>query len=363
MSGFSLEHGWWARKKTWFYRTFLRRNPPKPQKRVLTIGATNRITALDAALLRPGRFDKKIRIDAPDLEGRRDILEYYLSKIAHDESVDPIILASETPYYTPADLKYLLNESLRYALFDGRTYITMRDIRLAQPEHEMGLRTPIKNLSKEDKRRLAAHEGGHAIAIRLFRPNYRISRITIIRQGGAHGHVMSYPASEEYFSLDTFENLMNRLRVSIGGKAGEMEFCGVGSQTLGVGVGFGDASDFGQIRAVLYEMAHAGMFGPLGANMGQDMESLNPTPDMREAMDETFRMVLDEVRTAFRLHREMGEALIELLMQKNELLADEVEAFFNQYGYYTPKVNLNPERTEEVVIVREDEKAALEDGE
>ena len=79
--------------------------------------------------------------------------------------------------------------------------------------------------------------------------------------------------------------------------------------------------------------------------MGQDIESLNPTPEMREAMDETFRMVLDEVRMAFRLHREMGEALIELLMEKNELLADEVEAFFDQYGYYTPKVNAQPGRS------------------
>jgi cell division protease FtsH len=275
--------------------------------------------------------------------------------MAHDESVDSLILASETPYYTPADLKYLLNEALRYALFDGRTYLTMRDIRLAQPEHEMGLRTPIKNLSKEDKRRLAAHEGGHAMAIRLFRPNYRISRITIIRQGGAHGHVMAYPASEEYFSMDTYENLMNRLRVSIGGKAGEMEFCGEGSQTLGVGIGFGDASDFGQIRAVLYQMANAGMFGPLGANMGQDIDSINPTPEMRELMDETFREVLDEVRVAFRLHRDMGEALIELLMQKNELLANEVEDFFDKFGYPTPKVNINPERVQEVVIVEKDE--------
>jgi len=367
MENMNLEHGWWARKRTWFYRTFLRRNPPKPQKRVLTIGATNRIGALDAALLRPGRFDKKIRIDAPDLEGRRDILEYYLSKMAHDDSIDALTLASETPYYTPADLKYLLNESLRYALFDGRTYMTMRDVRMAQPEHEMGLRTPIKNLSKEDKRRLAAHEGGHAIAIRLFRPNYRISRITIIRQSGAHGHVMAYPASEEFLSLDTYENLMNRLRVSIGGKAGEMEFCGEGSQTLGVGIGFGDSSDFGQIRAVLYAMANAGMFGPLGANMGNDSESINPTPEMREAMDETFRMVLDEVRMALRLHREMGEALIELLMQKSEMLADDVEKFFDQYGYYTPKVRINPDEQEDVVVVEkeveQDDNVRLGDGE
>ena len=140
MSGFSQEHGWWARKRAWWYKKILRRKPPKPQRRVLTIGATNRIGAIDAALLRPGRFDKKIRVDAPDLEGRRDILEYYLSKMAHDETMDPLMLAVETPFYTPADIKYLLNEALRYALFDGRTYMTYRDFKLAQPEHEMGLR-------------------------------------------------------------------------------------------------------------------------------------------------------------------------------------------------------------------------------
>ena len=336
MSGFSLEHGWMARKRTWFYRTFLRRNPPKPRRRLLTIGATNRIQALDPALLRPGRFDKKIRIDAPDLEGRRDIIEYYLSKMAHDESVDPVILASETPFYTPADLKYLLNEALRYAFFDGRTYMTIKDVRQAQPEHEYGVRTPIKNMKEEDRYRLAAHESGHAIAVRLFMPAFRIARITIIRQGGAHGYVKFYPANEEYdYALSTFDQLMNRVRVAVGGKAGEMEFCGEGFQTLGVGVGWGDGSDFGQIRAVLYQMANAGMFGPLGTSMG-DADGFNPSREMREAMEETFRTVLDEVRMAFRLHREMGEALIALLMAKQELHAEEIEAFFDQYGLATP---------------------------
>ena len=351
MSGFSLEHGWWARKRTWFYKTFLRRNPPKPQKRVLTMGATNRIQALDAALLRPGRFDKKIRIDVPDLDGRNDILEYYLSKMAHDETVDPLIVASETPYYTPADLKYLLNESLRYALFDGRTYINMNDIRQAQPELEMGLRSPIKNLAKEDKRRLAAHEAGHAMAYRLFRPDHRIARITIIRQSYSHGHVWAYPVTEEHHTLNTYESLMNRLRVFVASKAAEIEFCGEGFQSMGVGTGFGDASDFGQIRLALYQMANAGMFGPLGATMSDG----NLTQEMREAMDETFRMALDEVRMVFRQHRKMGEELIDLLMQKDELLAAEVEAFFDKYGLYTPKVNLNRDRKEDIVIVGKEE--------
>ena len=336
MSGFSLEHGWWARKKRAFYKFFLRRNPPKPEKRVLTIGATNRIGALDPALLRPGRFDKKIRIDPPDLQGRADIIEYYLSKMAHDESIDPLIMATETPNYTPADIKYLLNESLRYALFAGRSYMTIDDIRAAQPEHEMGLRMPIKNLTKEDEYRLAAHEAGHAVAVRLYLPHYRISRITIIRQGFAHGYVQSYPASEQHEGLHTYERLMNALRVSVAGKAGEIEFCGEGAQTLGVG------GDFANIRYQLYRMANAGMFGAMGATL----HGTNYPPEIREAMDETFRMVLEEVRMALRLHRDMTEALIQLLLKKKEMNADDAANFFDQYGFYTPKVTLRAERAQ-----------------
>ncbi len=327
MDGFSTEHGWWARKKTAFYKTVLRRKPPKPQRRVLTIGATNRVQALDAAMLRPGRFDKKIRVDAPDMEGRRDILEYYLSKIAHDESIDPLVLAAETQFYTPADLKHLLNEALRYALFNGRMYITYEDFRRAQPEHEMGLRSPIKSLSKEDKYRLAAHEAGHAIALRLYMPTYRISRITIIRQGEALGHVSYQPAIEEYDYMSTYDHQLNQLRMAVAGKAGEMEFCGEDAQTLGVG------GDFAYIRAVLRRMADAGMFGPIGINQPEAKEVVS-------LMEEAFLTVLHDVRLALRYHREMGEALIQLLMEKDELLANEAEAFFDQYGLFTPKIDL-----------------------
>ncbi len=331
MSGFSQEHGWWARKRAWWYKNILRRTPPKPKKRVLTIGATNRIQALDAALLRPGRFDKKIRVDAPDLEGRRDIFEYYLTKMSHDETMDPLVLAVETPFYTPADIKYLLNEALRYALFDGRIYMTYRDFKLAQPEHEAGLRTPIKNLTREAKYRLAAHEAAHAIGIRLYMPENRISRITIIQQGFALGHVSWMPATESFHYLNTYEWLRNRLRVSVAGKAGEMEFGGPEEQTLGVG------GDFAGIRAVLRQMANAGMFGPLGAS--GEPETIK---EVREMMEETFLMALDEVRVDLRLHRQMGEDLIHLLLEKEELLADEVEAFFDQYGLHTPKPQLGP---------------------
>jgi cell division protease FtsH len=334
MSGFSLEHGWRAKLRTWWYKTILRRNPPPIPKRVLTIGATNRIQALDPALLRPGRFDKKMRIDAPDMEGRRDIIEYYLSKMAHDESMNPAVLATETPNYTPADLKYLLNETLHRAFFEGRRYMTYRDFQLAKPEHEMGLRSPIKNLSKEARMRLAYHEAGHAVAVRLFLPYHRISRITIIRQGFAFGHVWHYPARESFQALRTSEHFMNRLRVSVAGKAAEIEFCGLNNQTLGVG------GDFQNIRLLLRQMALAGMLGPLGGVSGFRFSMFGVTqeipPEMSQAMEETFQQVLLETRRALRENKHIMEALVERLIEQEEMNADEIRTFFDNYGLFTP---------------------------
>ncbi len=338
MSGFSLEHGWRARLRTWFYKTFLRHNPPKPQKRVLTIGATNRISALDPALLRPGRFDKKLRVDAPDTMGRRDIFDYYLSKMAHDDSMDPTVLATETPGYTPADIKYLLNETLRYALFAGRRYMTYTDFQMAKPEHEMGLRTPIKNLTREAKERLAYHEAGHAVAVRIFLPEHRISRITIIRQGTAFGHVSHFPARDAYQGMQTRDQYMNRLRVACAGRAGEIEFCGLKNQTLGVG------GDFASIRRLLGFMARAGMLGPLGGSLRIGMGMMGMTtsvsPEMNEAMEETFQRVMKETRKALRDHEQVMRALVALLMEKEELLSEDVKAFFDQYGLFTPEASM-----------------------
>ena len=336
MDGFSQEQGWRASLRAWRYKTFLRRKPPKPQRRVLVIGATNRIGALDPALLRPGRFDKKIRVDTPDMLGRMEILEYYLQKYAHDETMDPAVLATETPGYTPADLKYLLNESLRYAFFEGRSYITYRDFMRAQPEHETGLRSPLKHMSQESRRRLAYHEAGHAVAVRLFMPHHRISRITIIRQGFAFGHVLHYPAREAFQALQTKPMLLNRTKVSIAGKAAEIEFCGAKNQTLGV------AGDFQNILRNLGAMAMAGMFDTMGAGMslGFDMFSgtafAQLTPEQARAIEEVYQRILRETRESLREHRHIMDALVELLLEKEELLADEVRAFFDQYELFTP---------------------------
>jgi cell division protease FtsH len=344
MSGFGQEHGWRSRLRTWYYKTILRRSPPRVQKRVLTIGATNRIHALDPALLRPGRFDKKIRVDLPDMQGRYDIIQYYLTKVAHDETMDPAILATETPGYTPADIKYLLNEALRCAIFDGRTHVTYADFRRAQPEHEMGLRSPLKHLSKEARTRMAYYIAGKSVAVRLFLPENRIARISIVRQGYIFAHISHYPARESYTGLRTKEQHYNRLKTFLAGRAAEIEFAGIENQSLAMTVPTSvktGMSDYEHFRALLEYMVSAGMFETLGGGETWQVSLMGIgkawTPDQRRVMEEVYQATMKETREALRENANIVHELAKLLLEKDELLAEEIREFFDQYGLYTPE--------------------------
>jgi cell division protease FtsH len=267
------------------------------------------------------------------MQGRRDIIEYYLSKMAHDDSLDPAVLATETVNYTPADIKYLLNEALRYALFAGRTYMTYEDFLKAQPEHEMGLRAPLKNISPEAKKRLAYYQAGHAVAVRLFLPSHRIARVTIIRQGFMMGHVSHYSARESYSGLRTKDELTDRLRVLIAGRAAEIEFCGEANQSFTALMGPPDRSHFKLLQDLLYYMTSAGMMGTMGGSMGM---SGGLTPDQAKAIDDLYQRVLQETRQTLRENKHIVEALVALLLEKEELMGEEVRAFFDQYNLFTP---------------------------
>ena len=350
MDGFSSEHGWRASLRARFYKLILRRNVPKPERRVLVIGATNRVASLDPALLRPGRFDKKLRVDAPDMQGRIEIFKYYLQKMAHDDSMIPAVLATETPGYTPADIKYLLNESLRYALFAGRAYMTYDDFRMAQPEHNMGMRAPIKHMSPEAKRRLAYYQAGYAVAIRLFMPHHRIARITIIRQGQLFGHVSHYPAQDTYQGMWSKVQMESNLKVLVAGKAAEIEFCGAPNQTVMV------QRHLASVQNILRAMAMAGILGPLGGTVGRPQETpfgtqlmVNTSPEMNEAMEQKFQEMLKECREALRANGHIVNSLVELLLEKGEISANEVRTFFDEYGLHTP----------DPVLLQDDEEVQL----
>jgi cell division protease FtsH len=212
--------------------------------------------------------------------------------------------------------------------------MTYHDFQMAKPEHEMGLRSPIKHMTREAKERLAYHEAGHALAVRLFLPGNRISRITIVRQGMAFGHVSHFPARDAYQGMQTRDYYLNRLRVACAGRAAEIEFSGLQNQSLGVG------GDFATIRSRLSDMARAGMLGPLGGSLriGVTMMGMSTSvsPEMAQAMEETFQRIMKETRKALRQNEPIMRALVALLLEKEELLADEVRAFFDQYGLHTP---------------------------
>jgi len=315
MSGFSLEYGLLARLKARLYR-LLGKKPPRPVKRVLTIGATNRIDVLDPALLRPGRFDKKLTVGPPTLEGRKDILRYYLSKMAHDDTIDVDQLAMDTPGATPADLKYILNEALRHALFEGRTKMSYRDFLTALPEHSIGLRHPIPNISERDKRMTAIHEAGHAVAAYIFKPEDRISRVTIVRYGDALGHVSHTPSQERYHV--TQQDMENDICVALGGRAADELF----SHTATTGA----YSDLMGVRSTLMRMAQVAMFETLGFSMftglGQDTE---PSEELLKAMDELYIKLLGRTKKVLWHNRVAVETLATVLQEKEELDGNEVQ--------------------------------------
>jgi cell division protease FtsH len=134
---------------------------------VLTMGATHIPQVLDVALLRPGRFDWRITIDVPDFDGRKEIIQYYLDKVAHDANLSIDRLAHETIGYTPMAIKYLINEAIVFARCDGRDAIEYRDFMLAREMYEWDLREPIRSAGRSDAN--DAHPGQHRRPFRYER--------------------------------------------------------------------------------------------------------------------------------------------------------------------------------------------------
>ncbi|MDE2868918.1 MAG: AAA family ATPase [Chloroflexota bacterium] len=269
----NFDNGWFAR----LLRTIgLRRTKAMPPL-VLTMGATNLASALDHALLRPGRFDRKIHVDLPDLDGRKDIIEYYLAKVRHEDMpVDR--MANDTILYTPVAIKFVINEAVIHAHFDGRDAISYDDFTRARENHEWGLREPIRGLTEEDRRRLAYHEAGHAIAQVKLKDWERLTKVTIIRHGDALGLAAWKPVEEKRVLIR--EELLASIQVSLASRAAEELF--LGSQTLGV------TSDFAGATHLAFQMlSFWGMDGSFYSSL--------PFGPMVDANDPRMKRKIDQV--------------------------------------------------------------------
>ncbi|MBV9357654.1 MAG: AAA family ATPase [Chloroflexi bacterium] len=288
------------------------------QPPVLTIAATNIVSVLDPALLRPGRFDRQLRVGAPSYEGRREVFVYYLAKVKHEDlPLDQIV--AETIGYTPAQIKHVVNESVVHAVWNGREAITYEDFRWAVETYEWGMRIPVLAMSLTDKRRLAYHEAGHAVAaVKLFK-RFRLTRATIESQHdlGASSLVASKPTEEIH--TQTKGELMVHMQVSLAGRAAEQLF--LGEEISGASGDLALATSIAEQMLKLFGMN--GSLASAGGRIdGSGMVPGRPSREVGRLLDQNFY----RVKRLLEEHRPAVEAVANALIERHALVGDEVYA-------------------------------------
>ena len=302
----------------------LRKQVAKPAN-FLVIGATNRAADLDPALLRPGRFDKCIRVDVPGRSGRREVIDYYLARKAHDTELDDPAkrdaLAGSTFGYSPVMLEHLLDEALVWALRAGRSAMNWSDLQRARMTEELGLAQPVA-YSASERAAIATHEAGHATVAYFAAPGRHLDVLSIIKRSEALG-LLAHSDSEERFTRTRGE-CEGLLRIAMGGLVAEEIFFGEGST--------GPSGDLaGATRLAAQMVGSYGMAGSLisldasrsSADIVSKVLSDEASRQSVEALLETARSSAHEVLAA---RKHVVVALRDALLERDELVGDEIAA-------------------------------------
>lgn len=297
---------------------------------VLTIGATNLPDVLDSALLRPGRFDRQVWVDAPDYDGRVDVFDYYLQKVKRDATFSPERAALDTIGYSPAQIKHIVNETVVIAHQRGAQASSYEDFRAAMETYEWGLKQPLRSMRDDEKRNVAYHEAGHAVAQFLLKPHERVWKVTIIRRGGALGLAATKPTHERYNRSDS--EMLAEIQVCLAARAAEEEF--LNKKLNGV------TSDLQQATEI------AGAYlGTVG--MGDELFSWlalgsrsDGLKELRPKINELLKDQMIQVKQLLRTHAEFVHAIADELLQQGDLTGEEVERIYvTLYGHGRPDPN------------------------
>jgi cell division protease FtsH len=300
------------------YRLLGREYKPKRNWHVMWMGSTNRPDVLDPALTRSGRLDTKIAVDPPDRASRRQIIQGYLNKIQHDETVDIEAIVADTAGMTPADIaNAITKDAVRMAFFDGRKKVSQRDIDKALMEQTIGMETPVEEMDESQRRVLAYHEAGHAVAQYYVMPDQKIVRATIVRLStGAQGHVMPVDTIDQH--VEPVMRYAYEIIVSLAGRAAEKILTGEMFASTG--------GDYRNVQINLWKLAVYGYFGPrlamrFGAFSGDDVAAMMAQDDVLERYWLQMEQVTEKL---LRRHWKEVTALAEELLIKNTLNGKEV---------------------------------------
>jgi len=301
---------------------------------IIVIGATNRADMLDPALLRPGRFDRQVYIELPDLAGRREILDLYAKRIKMDETVNLQDLARGTTGFSGADLENLLNEAALHAVRGGRNEISVIDVEEARDKILMGPRK-IRKMRPEDIKLTAYHEAGHAFVSQMYADvTDPIHKATIIPRGRALGMVQHLPIDDKVSM--TLAEVRANLAVSLAGRAAEEVFFGADKITTGAESDIAAAT-----RLARYSITTAGLSPKIGLVSVNQAAAFNTRTALENASDKTAEMVDAEIRawldeahgratTMLRRNKDTVRRLAEELLHRETLTGDEIKEIINR---------------------------------
>ena len=296
---------------------------------IIVLAATNRADVLDKALRRPGRFDRQVVVDMPDIKGREEILKVHAKGKKFASDVDFKIIAKKTAGMAGADLANILNEGAILAAREGRTEITMADLEEASEKVQMGPEKRSKVIADIDKKITAYHEAGHAVVNYIQGGETKVHKITMIPRGPAGGYTMPLPAEERmYHSKKQFLDEMSEL---YGGRAAEEIIFGKEYITTGA------SSDIQRATAIArYIVTQIGMdekFGPILLDGTQDGDMFQrkyySEQTGKEIDDEIRRLVKERYQKAIDIlneNRNKLEEVTKVLLEKETIMGPEFEA-------------------------------------
>ena len=300
---------------------------------VILIAATNRPDVLDPALLRPGRFDRQIVVDMPDVRGREMILKVHCRKIPMSENVNLVILARATPGLAGADLANIVNEAALLAARRSKNRVDMSDFEDAKDKVMLGIERKSLQLTEEERRLTAYHEAGHAIVSIMIPGQDPVHKVTIVPRGRALGLTLSLPETDRH--NHTKDYIHGRLAMAFGGRVAEELIFGADKVTTGAAQDIQLAT--GMARRMVTEFGMSDVIGPvavgepeqqifLGREFAQRREISERTA---ETVDEEVKRIIDQAyqraSEILKKNLDLLDRMAAILLERETLGREEVE--------------------------------------
>jgi cell division protease FtsH len=314
----------------------------EPNEKVIVMAATNRPDVLDPALLRPGRFDRRIRVDTPDLNDREKILNIHADEKPLADDVDMRTIAERTPGFTGADLESLLNESAIAAARDDREEVLQEDIINSIEKVMLGPERESHLLSDKEKKLVAYHEAGHAVVSSVLEHADPVHKVTIVSRGKAAGYTMNLPTEESKFK--TKKEMTDELAYALGGYVTEQMIFG--------DISNGPANDIKKItkkaRAMVTKYGMSDKLGPIafeddngnpmyGRRAGDDRDySQEVAADIDAEVSKLIKQAKKTAKQALTEHRDLLDEIAERLIEQETIERDNFEEILRSHGV-TPK--------------------------